>query len=142
MSAAVSGDPLLYCPRILPLGQGLPGFLRVAAEPSAVLPRPTLLLGQMLLVLLPRAWASWCEPLLCSPPPPPGPTVNAACFGAMSVGVLDDAFLCYRPPGLGEMMPVLVQWVQTYLYCAAPPLLRLGSVLPIFGPFYCGLCGR
>ena len=42
------------------------------------------------------------------------------------------------------MLPVLVRWVQTYLYCVAPPALRLGSVLPIFGPFYCGpfYCGR
>ena len=45
-------------------------------------------------------------------------------------------------PRLGGMMPVLMRLVQTYLYCAAPPLLRLGSVLPVFGLFYCGLCGR
>ena len=40
------------------------------------------------------------------------------------------------------MLPVLVRWVQTYLYCVAPPALRLGSVLLIFGPFYCRSCGR
>ena len=40
------------------------------------------------------------------------------------------------------MMPVLVRWVQTYVYCVAPPALRLGSVLPIFGCFHCGSCGR
>ena len=39
-------------------------------------------------------------------------------------------------------MHVQMRWVQTYLYCAAPPALRLGSVLPIFGCFYCGLCWR
>ena len=29
-------------------------------------------------------------------------------------------------------MPVSVPWVQTFLYCVAPPALRLGSVLPMF----------
>ena len=32
-------------------------------------------------------------------------------------------------------MPVLMRWVQTYLYCVAPPARRLESVLPILAPF-------
>ena len=49
-----------------------------------------------MLVLLPRAWTSWCDPLLFRAPPP-GPRVNAACFGAMGVGFLCDPLLCYPP---------------------------------------------
>ena len=70
MSAAVSGDPLLHCPRTLPLGQGLPDFLRVAAEPSAVLPPPYTTLR-----------------------------VNAARFAAEGMGFLVRAFTML-PPGL------------------------------------------
>ena len=36
--------------------------------------------------------------------------LNAACFGAMSVGVLGDPSLCYPPTRhLGYMLPVLVR---------------------------------
>ena len=35
-----------------------------------------------------------CNPLLCYSPPYTAPRLNAACFGAMGVGVLGDAFLC------------------------------------------------
>ena len=48
------------------------------------------------------------------------PRFNAACFGAMGVGFLGDAFLCYPPPRLFKMLPVLVRWVQTHLHCVAP----------------------
>ena len=33
------------------------------------------------------------------------------------------------------MLLVLIRWVQSYLYCALPPSLQLGSVLPIMTPF-------
>ena len=32
-------------------------------------------------------------------------------------------------------MPVDMRWLQTYLYCVAPPALRLGSVLSILAVF-------
>ena len=40
------------------------------------------------------------------------------------------------------MLPVLVRWVQNDLYCPVPPTLPLGSVPPVFGPFYCDSCRR
>ena len=48
---------------------------------------------------------------------------------------------CANPPATtlrpGQILLVLVRWVQTYLYSAAfPPPLQIGSVLPTFGPFY------
>ena len=94
----------------------------------------------MLPVLVRLAWAP-CATLNCATPPYTAPKLNAACFRAKGVGVLGDALLCY-PRRPGYMLPVLVRWVQMYLYCAPPPVLRLGSALPVFGPFYCSSCGR
>ena len=42
-------------------------------------------------------WAS-CATLYCATPPLTAPRLDAACFGAMGVCVLGDAFLCYPPP--------------------------------------------
>ena len=59
----------------------------------------------------------------------------------MGEGGLSDVFQCY-PSGLGKMLPVVVRWVQMYLYSAATPALRVGSVLPSSCPCYCGSFGR
>ena len=64
-----------------------------------------LLLGQMLLVFSRLAVRfSTVRPLYTLP------RLNAACFGALSVGVLGDHILCYLPTlHLSEMLPVLVR---------------------------------
>ena len=97
----------------------LPVFYTVGcASSTTVLPLPTLLLGQMLPVFL-YGWLR--DPLLCYPSPYTTvgadaarylygwrrdphcatpyttPRLNAACFGAMSVGVLGGPSLCYSP---------------------------------------------
>ena len=52
----------------------------------------------MLPVLVGWAWAS-CAKLYCPTPPLYTATrLNAAWFGAMGVGIVGDAFLCYTPP--------------------------------------------
>ena len=109
-------DPLLCYPPYTTVGADAARFIRLAARSSTVLPSPTLLLGQMLLVFL--RWRH--DPLLCYPPlhycwgrccpfftvdwatihcatPYTTPRLNAACFGAISVGVLGDSSLCYPP---------------------------------------------
>ena len=50
----------------------------------------------------------WCDgrgrlgqPCTVLPPPCTAPRLDAACFGAMGVGGMGDAFLCYPPPRLG-----------------------------------------
>ena len=96
----------------------LPVFYAVGARSSNILPPPRLLQAQM----LPVFFYGWLrDPLLRDSPPyttvgadaarclysrrvgrpstvlPPytTPRLNAACFGAMSVGVLGDLSLCY-----------------------------------------------
>ena len=54
----------------------------------------------MLPVLVRWAWAS-CATLTVLLPPYTASRSNAACFGAMGVGVLGDAFLRCPPPRLG-----------------------------------------
>ena len=49
--------------------------------------------------IVPRVWAS-CATLYRATPPYTAPRLNAAYYGAMGMGVLGDAFLCY-PPRLG-----------------------------------------
>ena len=83
-----------------------PFFIRGAARSSTVLPPPTLLSGQMPPVFFIRLAARSCTVL----PPYTAPGLNAACFGAMSVGVLGEPSLGYPPTlHLGQMLPVLVR---------------------------------
>ena len=134
------------------LGQMLPVFfffLRLAARTSTVLlSPPPLLLGQMLPVFytvgvlgdpslcypLHYTWVKcclvWCDECwrvgrpFTVLPPYTTPRLNAACFGAISVGVLGDSSLCYLPTlHLGQMLPVSVRRVPACwanVYCATP----------------------
>ena len=72
-------------PPTLVLGQMLPDFMRLAVRSSTVLPPHTLLLGPMLPVFLRLAVRPFTVlPLYTAP------RFNAAWFGAMTVGVLGD----------------------------------------------------
>ena len=107
-------DPLLWYPLLrYRWGRCCPFFIRLAARTCTVLPPPTLLLGQMLLVFytvgcvilycatppLHYCWGRCCpflygwlrDPLLCYLPTLP--RLNVTCFGAMSVGVFGDPSL-------------------------------------------------
>ena len=93
--------PLHYC-----WGRCCTCFIRLAARSSTVLPRPTLLVGQNAARFF--FYTVGCAILYCATPsyttvgrpftvlsPHSAPRLNAACFGAMSVGVLGDPSLCY-----------------------------------------------
>ena len=54
--------------------------------------------------------------------PYPAPMLNAACFGATSVGVWGDSWLCYPPTlHIGQMLPVLMRWTWAF---QCNPILR------------------
>ena len=82
-------------PPTLLLGQMLPVFNTVGARSSTVLPPTTLLLGQMLPVFYNTVGGAnlYCA----SPYTAPNNSVNATCFGPMSVNVSDDPLLCCPP---------------------------------------------
>ena len=99
------------------------------------------------------AWAS-CATRTVVPPPYAAPRLNAACFRAMGVGVLGDAFLCFTPPptlnaarlnamvadapllrctpctavrvSAAHFYPILLRFVQVL---AVYPTVRLGATL-------------
>ena len=97
----------------------------------------------MLPVLVRLAWAS-CATLYCATPPYTAPRLNATCFGAVGVGVLGDAFLCYPPAprlnaaclsAMGADVPLLCCTPCTAVRVSAahfwPILLRFVRALPV-----------
>ena len=54
------------------------------------------------------------------PPSYTAPRSNATCFGAMDVGVLGDAFLCYSPPPSLNAAWLIAMGADVPLLCCIP----------------------
>ena len=103
-------------PPTLLLGQMLPVSSRLAARSSTVLPPPTLLLGQKLPVFCIRLV---CKPLLSDPP-------LHYCWGrccTFFIRLVRGPMIFYPLPTplLGRMLPGISTVDCAILYCATPP---------------------
>ena len=74
-------------------------------------------------------------PFLCYPPYT-APRLNVACFGAMGVGVLGDAFLCYPPPPRLNAACFGAMGADVHLLCS-PEHCAASISAAHLRPFYC-----